>query len=139
MILDQGTWTPVIWDDTLSDAEAQTYSINVGEWQRLGNRILISGNIQPTSVGTLTVTEQTRIGGLPFVSSSTVDSEGGIICSYGSSLAVTVEDTVSGIINTNVSYISLNVWDTTAGPTILLISEYSAGGLKFHGQYITDD
>jgi len=49
MILDQGTWTPVIWDDTLSDAEAQTYSINVGEWQRLGNRILISGNIQPTS------------------------------------------------------------------------------------------
>ena len=139
--ISSGTWTPSIQDSTYSDAEAQTYYTNVGYYTRVGNMVMITGRLHVNSIGTLTTSDPAVIGGLPFDVGFTAGQQGSISIASASSLSLPSALSISGQASTlnSVGKIELKLWETTAGPTDLLVSEVSAGAdLRFSGVYNTD-
>lgn len=136
--IQQGSWTPVLWDDSLSDGESQTYTTQEGSFQKIGNYYFIHGFLEVNSLGTLSSLNAARIGGLPSPAGSDI-SQSAIYCGHGASLAFTDDTTSpSGIIAAGTAYITLQGWDQTTGTSVLTIGAYSAGGiLSFGGHYAT--
>lgn len=136
-LIETGTWTPTIQDNSLSDAEGQTYTAQGGFYTKIGNRVLIHGFLNVSSLGTLTGGAGANIGGLPFTSSSTANSDGSIFAGGGGGLVLpTAGDVVSGVIVTNTNYIQLQNWTATTGSTALTITQFGTGNIYFSGQYI---
>lgn len=133
---EEGNFTPVIWDNTLSSGEGQTYSRQVGTYTKIGRVVHYKLWLTITSLGTLTTSEGARIGGLPFTSSSTVSTYSSISCGYANGLSVTAGNSVGGYIANNVSYIDLTLWDLSSGISTLLLSELTgSGNLMIEGHY----
>lgn len=133
---EEGTWTPVLWDDSLSNSESQTYTTQVGRYTKIGNTVFIRGRLVVNSVGTLTTTEGANIGGLPFTSATISGHLDAVCVGRGASLAIAVGSAVGGFIDSNTNYIQLTLWDAAGGTTALLVSEFSAGGdVTFSAQY----
>lgn len=129
-------WTPVLWDDSLSDGEGQTYSVGVGSYNRVGNRVFFKGNIAMSSIGTLGGAEGARIGGLPFSSSSVANSHSVATVGYGSGLAIVAANALSGYIGVSQNYINIQKFSATTGTANLTVTEVSASGqLFFSGDY----
>jgi len=132
---EEGTWTPTIQDQSLSDAEAQTYTSQSGSYTKKGREVTVHCVLHINSLGTLTVGEVAAIGGLPFTSNAAA-VEMSAICAQGDSLAIAAGTTVSGVIGANVTNINLRLWDVVTGTSNLLISEVSAGGIfRFSATY----
>jgi len=140
MLLSSGTWTPAMWDATLSSSESQTYTTQYGAWTRIGNRVFIHGTLELLSYGSLAVSEYTRIGDLPFTASSTTNSGGSLVALDGSSLNIAQANMISGTIAPGNNHADIYQWTGNALPDWLQITEFSANGsLTFMAQYITDD
>ena len=133
-----GTWTPTLLDATLNAGESQGYEATAGHYLKIGPRVFIGCRIAMTSLGSLTGSEQANIGGLPFTSASTSNTENGFGFGNGEGLAITAGNTVSGQIYTNITHIRLKVWDATTGASGMTVTNVSADGkLIFSGQYTT--
>ena len=126
---EEGAWTVEIGDDNLDGCgETQVYDVQVGRYTNIGNRIFFSFRVRITNLGGLTTSEGARIVGLPFTAAGG-GGRHGIAIGSASSFAIADGASVSGTIEESSSVIQLNLSDTTAGTTQLLISELSAGGL----------
>lgn len=72
---DIGTWTPTFVGT--STAGAYTYTKQIGNWTRIGDRLIFNGCVAISAIGTPPVGNMT-ITGLPFASSSADRTHGGI-------------------------------------------------------------
>lgn len=128
-----GSFTPVIWDDSLSSSESQTYTSQVGSYVRIGNLLFVFGNIIINSLGTLTTSQETKIGGLPSTSSG---GSHAVYVGYADSLGLGAANMISGIIDNATSHIRMMKHSATTGATPLTIAELSANGqILFSGCY----
>lgn len=130
-----GSWTPVL---VPSFGVITTHGIQVGLFTKIGNFVFIKGEVSIVDIGT--GVGSVLISGLPFVSSSVVNSVSSIYAGRGSSLNLPDGGfTVTGIIDAAESEILLRVWDSAAGTTQMLTTEISDGGsLTFAGFYSVD-
>ncbi|MHC4622116.1 MAG: hypothetical protein ACYTEQ_30635 [Planctomycetota bacterium] len=132
---EEGSWTPVLWDNTNSDAEGQTYSIQYGRYVKVGELVSFWGRISISSTGTLTGSEGARIGGLPFLSNSTTYDTPPVLVGYWGSVG-TAFVKLSGLVNGNTVY--FDVRHTTAATqnvSTTIITALSTGDIIFRGQY----
>lgn len=126
---EEGTFTPELWDNSLSGSESQTYSTQVGFYTRIGNRVFFDIRLVLTSLGSLTTTQDARIGGLPFTHVATSLHRGSVTIGFGAGFgAIGAGNNVSGFIDSNASHINLYSWDTTNGESSFSIANYSASG-----------
>lgn len=131
-----GTFTPTIQDDALSDAESQTYSVQSGAYQKIGDLVLFWIDIQASSLGTLTTTQQCRIAGLPFTSDAAAVSSA-VTVGFASGLAITASIAVTGTVIPNSTYIAMNKWSATTGTSSLTLAELSSDGrMRISGSYV---
>lgn len=137
---EEGTWTPGIADLTRDGSgEGQSYTIQVGRYTKIGNRVFVSGQVAINSLGTLTTSENAIITGLPFTPINVANARGGVTITAGSSLGLAAVTKVSGLILPNDNSIILLVWEEVAGSTNLLVSEVSVGGtFSFSGNFEVD-
>ena len=134
VVITSGTWTPTIQDTTGSDAEGQTYATHSGNYFCINDLCYITGYITMSSLGTLTTSEQARIGGLPF---TTANQTGSITIDEANSLNITAGQVVGGYIGANSTQIFLTLWDATTGTTDFLLSELTASGyISFSGMCV---
>ncbi len=133
---EEGLWTPILTDATLSACENQTFSTQAGRYTKIGRMIHVQGRVVVTSLGCLTVCEPARIIGLPFTS---LNSSGTSIVTVGpvSLLAIpNASESIFGQIIQNSANIRFNLWDATVGSTNMPLSVVSADGdLIFSGVY----
>lgn len=135
--IQQGTWTPTIQDSSFSDGEGQTYLIQAGNYIKIGNHVLITGQVAINSLGTMTGASQAFIAGLPFAANSDSDRQGSITVGRAGSLAVVANENVSGTVKEGATYIEVWSWNATTGSDAMTITEISSGGqLWIFGQYV---
>ena len=134
---EEGTWTPTIADDTLDGTgESQAYSIQIGRYTKIGNRVFISFHVKTTDIGSMTGGNSINILGLPFAPLNLSNSHHAIACAEGTGLAITAGNAVIGRIYTTHSRITLYVWSATTGTVAMTINQWSAdGGLIGSGVY----
>lgn len=118
----EGTWTPTIQDDSGSPSEGQTYSIQSGTYTRIGNTVVCECQIAVTSLGTLSVGQAVRIGGLPFTSSASVNFSSAIVGS-ATGLTLSAVSPITGVIAAGATVMGLYKWVATTGSTTLLVSD----------------
>ena len=131
-----GTFTPVLWDNGLSDAKSQTYTIQTGHYRSIGDLVFFWLDVAVNSLGSLTGSDGAKIGGLPFTWHASHGNTA-ISSGFASSLAITAGNAVTGLVGPGVSYVALARWGQTTGTIALNITEFSAGGrIILSGQYI---
>ena len=131
---EEGTFTPTIQDNTGSDAEGQTYSVQDGFYVKIGGMVHFTLLIGITSLGTLTGTDVARIAGLPFA--NVTGREWAVHCGRASSLALPAAASVAGTIRLTNTYIELTRVDSTAGTDTMQVTHVSAGAvLQLSGSY----
>jgi hypothetical protein len=99
---ERGVFTPVV--EGSSTAGTATYSVQVGRFQRSGNRV--SGDINLSWTGH-TGTGTTRIAGLPFTSANVTNAVRAISL-YSDGMPFTSGNTLQGMVQANVTYININ-------------------------------
>ena len=134
---EEGTFTPVLWDTSNSDAEGQTYGNQQGTYTRIGDMVFYNIRLTVSSIGTLTGGNQARIGGLPF-NAETSNGRWGATAFEGTGLAIGAGDVVTAEVVTD--YMQLFKWSATTGTSNLTITEVSGDGeINISGQYRTTD
>lgn len=138
-VYESGTWTPTLQDNSLSNAEGQTYSTQVGTYEKIGNVVIAQGTVAATSLGTLTGTDNLRIAGLPFASAAVVNSFGNLNINTAAGLALPAAgQPVTGTVSFSSTSVRLRKFSTTSGTTDLLVSEAtSTVTFSFCAMYIT--
>lgn len=128
---EEGTWTPVIADSSLSAGESQTQTSS-GSFTRIGNVVHFSGSIEVTSLGSLTTSQQANILGLPYQCSVA----SAIYVGQAFNISITAGQTITGKIDSSSSHIGLYLWDSSIVTSAFLLSELTASGiLIFSGTY----
>ena len=125
---EEGTFTPTIQDDSLSNGESQTYTTQVGRYTKIGNTVFFQLRLVVSSIGTLTTGQGARVAGLPFTSNTTANNRVAVHVAEAGGLSITASENVTGIIVENTTYIYLTLYDGTAGTSALLLSEFTADG-----------
>lgn len=132
---EEGSWTPQLADANLDGTgEGQNYSVQLGRYTKVGNRVMFSGHLVLTSIGTLS--GGAFIIGLPFTVDDTGNNNQGCIFTVGASLAIPAGTSITGSLPANQSYISLQLWELAAGTDDMTCAQFSDGGrVEFNGQY----
>lgn len=124
---EEGSFTPTLQDDTLSDAEGQTYSNQVGRYTKIGDLVNCYIDLGMLSLGSLTPGNQMRIAGLPFIPIA-----GGIFYPLTihpfSGMAKTIGQGITGYVNSNSGNIIFFKDASTTGGSSFLISELTLTG-----------
>ena len=129
---EEGTWTPVLGDGTSPDA---TYSIQVGSYIKVGNKVHIQGQILISSLGT--ISGDLILTGLPFVSTAPSNDMTPVPIGFAAGLNISAGHVATGYIENNASKITFTIWDSAAGTTNLSSSEFSSNGrIIFSAEYI---
>lgn len=128
----------VLWDNSFSSSEGQTYTDRYLSYTKVGKRVFITGKLSMSSLGTLTTSDPAYIGGLPYPASSTADSEGGVSVVDAGALSITAGTNITASTLPGYSILFLKVWDVSAGTSNMTIAELSLGTIIFMGHYITD-
>jgi hypothetical protein len=132
----EGTFTPTILDGSFDPGESQAYSTQVGRYTKIGNQCIFTIMIETTSLGSLTLTDGVRIGGLPFTAINSASVRPSVVCGNGQNFTIPEGTTVTGFVNENTTLITLRLWDSATGISNFLLSEWSADGLaNFSGVY----
>jgi len=123
---EEGTFTPTIFDDSLN-AEAGGYiGSTSGRYVKIGNVVcfwlivLLNGN------GSLTTSQQCRVGGLPFASNSSNPINTYPV--WAESVSIPSMSNVNCRHVSNVAYISMTVNDATTGTSDMTIAELTSNG-----------
>lgn len=135
-VLTSGSWTPALWDDSNSSSESQTYSTQTGTYVRIGNLVFIRGELNVTSSGTLTASEQMSIGDLPFNPANAAPINVGLITGN------TQQDSgtrYTGLMNTSGNKIDIYYNGDSSSDQALPISSglvnFNEGRIVFSGCY----
>jgi len=125
---EEGTWTPIVADNSLSD-EGATYSTQVGRYTKVGNICHVSCRLVLTGLGTLTGGQQTSVIGLPY----TCKNVSGYIANGaiwgGAWSGPTAGQNGATRLDANTAYVQLLVHDAAGGTTGLTCTELSASGI----------
>lgn len=128
-----GTWLPVFQGSTAGTA---TYTARYGSYTKIGNLVHVQGYINTLSLDTVAGT--LRIEGLPFTSEAAASNFSSATFGYGTQLALTAGETLTGSINNSSNAIVLRVWGAANGTVNLTNTEWSADGAAvFSAEYIT--
>jgi len=128
---EEGTWTPVLSDGT-SNATASTA---VGTYTKIGRMVHVKGTLIISSLGSISGS-LLLITGLPFTTSSAVNTSASANFGYGQGLNLTAGTSLSGYLNTGNTRIVVQSWDAAAGTTNTTPAEWSAdGGAHFDATY----
>ena len=124
---EEGTWTPTIQDTTFSDGEGQSYTTQVGTYTKVGRQVTARCRIVIAGLGSLTSGDQAYIGGLPFTSSSTANTQSAVLVGDAKNMSLGAAGySITGYVTPNTSRVTMQVFDGTAGTTGMLISELSS-------------
>jgi len=130
---EESTWRPVLSDGTNNATSVRV----VGNYVKIGNRVFINCDMVITSLGS--VTGSIRITGLP-AAKGTGTAKGIFAASAANALAITAGYSVGASITGTNQFITLTLWDSTAGDTAMQATEWSADGeCSFGGFYIAAD
>lgn len=130
------SWTPVLMDDTLSPTEGQTASIAQGSYRLVGNTVFFNGTLQMSSLGSLTVGQTARIGGLPFNSANIANSLGVVNIGFSSGLALGATLALTAYVGVNVKHLTLQSFAAATGTSNVTVAQVSSTGqLMFSGSY----
>ena len=130
-----GVFTPTIQDDSLSNGEGQTYTVQNGTYEVVGSTVFFRARLVLSSAGTLTGAQTARMGGLPFASTSTANTASACYVGQAGAMAITAGHSLGGYINPNTDYIVLQLWDATTGTTDMTVTEFSLGNFMISGHY----
>lgn len=134
---EEGTWTPTLQDTSHSDAEGQTYTVNVGYYTKIGRIIFFHGAIQVSSIGTLTGGDLASIAGLPYTCNASTYTKGPVSVSFAGAMSITALANVTGLVINNQTYLNLYNWDATTGTSNHTVTNFGTGNLVyFSGSYI---
>jgi len=133
---EEGTFTPTVQDDTLSDTEGQTYLTQIGRYAKIGNTVFFQTQIQLTSLGTLTGSQTAKMAGLPFTSNDVTNNRASVHIGRAGNLVIAAESAPAGYIDPNTAVIVMSLWDSSMGVTGLTLDEVTADGLlNYAGHY----
>jgi hypothetical protein len=110
---EEGTWTPTFTGGTT--AGDTTYTNQVGTYTKVGRLVTIQAYISVNLKGTISGT--IRLTGLPFTSLATSASNSSLIVGYARSLSITAGESLSGTVQSNNTYATLQIWNATTGNT----------------------
>jgi len=133
-LVSTGAWTPIISDGTNNATMFNTH----GTYVRMDDHIIVQARVGWSSLGS--VSGPVRISGLPFPNTNVANSYSPINVGYGSGLAITAGTSIGGLIQQNLDYMLLYLWDSTAGSTTSLTDVHctAAGTLMVSAVYVTD-
>lgn len=138
---EEGTWTPVFWDASLSDGEGQTYFTQEGTYVKIGKLVFIVGRLQIDSLGTLS--GAVNVGGLPFAAASVDATTFAILCDDVSGFMGSMPDNSPVIlrVENGLSHGSLKYssTDSNISPVIWTFITSGTGRINFSGSYIAED
>ena len=100
---EEGTWTPVFTSTTNSSNNVT--NSRVGYYTRIGNTVYITATLISNDVSGITSTDQVRIGGLPYTSSSTTSGNDQAVNVAQYRFLLTTDHTL--LIQNNSSYIGV--------------------------------
>ena len=120
----EGTWTPVLTCATPGDL-AVTYSLQVGKWSRIGNRISVDIQLTTSAFSWATASGTVSVTGLPFVPLSTGLHVGALSFS-GISKAGYTQFTAESVNNGTLRFIANG---SAITGTVLNISDIPSGGV----------
>ena len=125
---EEGTFTPELWDGSNSGSESQTYSLQVGNYQKVGRRVNFDAYIAMTSLGTLS--GSLRLGNLPFTCINSSEHNAAVYVGrvVGANFAAAGYSLVGRILPNN-DYVTLELFDNTAGVSNLVTGDVTASFL----------
>ena len=129
-ISDSGTWTPQLWDNSLSGSEGQTYNYQQGFYRQIASDLMFAQFfIEMSGLGTLTTSQTVRIGGLPATGGPTI-APGDCIIGFGNGLSGSRSAYgLSGYVSTSSDYIVIGQWmSSQLGTGTLTIAKLTASG-----------
>lgn len=131
---DEGTWTPVLMDPSLSEAESQTYSQQFGFYTRVGNMVFFSFYLSMSSLGGLS--GNAYLGGFPFTSRANNGSAVNFSVD-GHLLSKTANQSLFGRMALNTTYAQLKAWgaSTTQSSSITVANITASGHIYGSGVY----
>lgn len=113
-----GTWTPTIVGST-TPGTGQTYTTQVGTWERHGRQIVARFSIVATSLGT--AAGNTQIGGLPVASANTANNFGTcVVPAYSVAGLPALSYGITGYVQPNSSVIDLATMNNTSSGNITI-------------------
>jgi hypothetical protein len=115
---EEGTWTPVISDGTNN---ATMHASNGGTYIKVGKLVFIGAYVVQSSGGS--VSGAIRVTGLPF----TVAGRAGVTVARGESFSITAGQSVGIAPGQGTTVADLFLWDSSAGSTDFLASEFGSG------------
>jgi len=130
---EEGTWTPVLSGN--GGATGQTYTLQTGEYTKVGNLVTVRGAIQLSAAGTLSGTYAV-IGGLPFTVSNTF-YPGGITFTLAAYFASVIQ-TINAYANQTTTQMWICGSSSTGGTPLNNLNKSIIGNstfLIFHGHY----
>lgn len=134
---EQIQFSPSVADDNLDGTgEGQTYSLQIGRAQKVGNMMHFQLHLVSTSLGTLDLNQTMRIMGLPATSVNVANME--VACCVGDAekLDITAGHAPGARILPNTAHIEVRLFDGTGGASSMLLSEWTADGeITIFGSY----
>lgn len=126
----EGTFTPTLRDISGSDAESQTYTVQTGNYTKIGNTVFYDLHIEMLSLGSLTLLAHVGIDDIPYTP-ATAAGRSYPCAVYLEAVNITATHAVTGDLvdsggNVGIYLIS---WDATTGGTGLTTTEISASGI----------
>ena len=133
---EEGTFTPVLHDAGAA-SDSSGYSIQVGNYTKIGNRVYVDISLTCTGLGSLTTGDAVRGAGLPFTVSNATNYASAAALGLASGFASTTAGfNVTGDFNNNVTYLTLHIWDIATGSSYMTVAEFSASGnIHMSGHY----
>ena len=132
-----GTFTPKLNDSATDADESQTYSSQIGNYTKIGNRVFFDLSLTLTSKGTMSASGQVCIHGLPYSAKTQTGFVAAVTVGVGQAFTISAGQVPCGNIESGANVIRMGLWDGTAGPSQLLVSEInnSGGNLSVSGSY----
>jgi hypothetical protein len=125
---EQGTFTPTAQGS--SSAGTASYTIQTGQYTRIGNRVIFNLRIAYSGG---TGTGNMRVGGLPFTSNSNLN---GAACSiYAENLAGTASYVFVALVAANATYIAIDQVPVGGGGAAAVAYD-GAADISLSGSYI---
>lgn len=135
-LYEEGTWTPNVWDFSLSSSEGQTYTRQLGWFTRVGRLVTIDARIDLSDKGTLTAGNNVLIGPLPYTSINATNYRANLVVGYGTTASFDDTTNLSGQIAANTNYIVLHRWSESSIAELTIIEIANTASIHISGSYI---
>jgi|TARA_R110002096_G_scaffold396556_1_gene592440 hypothetical protein len=133
-----GTWTPTIADDSQDGTgEGQAYSVQLGNYTKIGRVVYASFSVTISNLGSLTTGQNARVMGLPFTSTNTGQYSATFSVSQLSGTNIVATANPVGALTSNQTGMQMFQMSLSSGLAIISVGQLQAGGsIRASGFYI---